>query len=320
MLIEELPYHRYHQKSLDIGDVDPSYASLLYVCNRFELTTEQRFWLAFIYSLTYSGASTFWIYNEFPDYSQVDFNRLSNWWWKKGKKDLLCQTDRKWIKINDLLVPAVKGWSKLIGEQTQEQYFSELLKHTTTPEERYNIVYKVASDLPSFGQFSLFLLTEALHTITPLDLISTDLDLNQAWSCRNGLCHAYDLPYITKKNVLKIPQEGKQEILEAWGHLKDNYPGTVWAKETTLCAFAKYKKDIRYIGYYLDREAREIAKMESLVPGVCWDVLWNHRAENRDPDWLVENKVSKKKLAKGMPTEWKYHQLAKTRRVIEGNL
>lgn len=312
-----LPYHLYHRRSLNLGDIDPSYRMLLYICDRFELNQEQRYWLAFVYSLTYCGASTYYVYNEFPDFECVDLNRMENWWSPGGRERILCQTDRRWVRSNDLFVPAVEAWIRMIGGETQHEYFEHYTQSLQSPEARYERIYKRCSILPSFGQFSLFLLTEALHTITPLNLISTELDLNQAWSCRNGLCHAYQLPYVTDKNVLKIPSDGRQEILSAWQHLRETQPGTVWQFETTLCAYAKWEKGARWIGYYLDRQAVEIAKMEFRAPGVCWDVLWQYRAESYDSAYLVENNYSSKQLNKGIPSDWKFRQMARTRRVIE---
>ena len=313
-------YLRYHYRSQAVGDIDPSYQMLLYLCDRFELNTEQRYWLAFAYSLSYCGASTFYVYNEFPDFEQVNLDRMQRWWSNGGREKILCQTDRRWVRSSNLFVPAVRAYMNMIGEKTQEQYFESLVSHLTSPEARYDQVYRHAERLPSYGQFSLFLLTEAIHTITPLDLMPTTLDLNAAWSCRNGLCHAYDLPYITEREVLKIPEEGKADILECWNHLcaKLQPESTVWQIETTLCAYQKWMNRKRYIGYYLDRQAVEIAKMQLRTPGVCWEVLWQYRDETYDHDYLVEKWHSLKQLGKGIPSNWKWQRCVKTRRMLEG--
>jgi hypothetical protein len=41
-------YINYHNLMYNMGDIDPSYPMLRYVCDRFELNIEQRYWLAFL--------------------------------------------------------------------------------------------------------------------------------------------------------------------------------------------------------------------------------------------------------------------------------
>lgn len=279
-------YLAYHRHSAAIGDIDPSYAMLKYVCDRFELTTEQRYWLAFLYAMTYCGASVFYVYNEFPDAETVDVGRLERWWESRGRRDIICQTDRRYVRSNNLLVPAFESYRRWLGGRTQAAHFEEL-SSAHTPEERYDDVYRAARQLYSFGQFSLFLYLEALHTITPLVLAPTQLDLAVAHSCRNGLCYAYGLDQWLTPSEAPMPALGRPAILASWADLRQRLraavdpPPTVWNIETTLCAYKKYKRDgSRYIGYYLDRQAREIARMAARVPdGVAWDVLWQFREE-----------------------------------------
>src|SRR5262252_10912261 len=95
-------YLTYHITSADIGDIDPSYNMLLYVCDRFELNVEQRFWLAFVYAMTYCGASVYYVYNEFPDYENLNSGRLNRWWYERGRSEIICQTDRRWVRSSSL--------------------------------------------------------------------------------------------------------------------------------------------------------------------------------------------------------------------------
>ena len=63
----------------------------------------------------------------------------------------------------------------------------------------------------------------------------------------------------------------------------------IWNIETTLCAFKKFKKGKRYVGYYIDRQRKEIEKMQDLVSdGVNWNVLLDFRNETYDKQWLKE--------------------------------
>jgi len=312
-------YLAYHQESARAGDIDPSYAMLRYLCDRYELNDEQRYWLAFVYALTYCGASTFFVYNEFPDFENLDSGRMNRWWYSYGREQIICQTDRRWCRSRNQFVDAIESYRKWVGHQTQAEHFARVATGAT-PEERYNRLYKSAECLYTFGQFSLFLYLEALHTITSLNLAPTDLDLDKAWSCRYGLYYAYGLDDWITDLEAPIPIEARSQTTEAWTDLRLRLsqlptPPTVWQTETVLCAYRKYHRGKRYLGYYVDRQALEIAKMQDHVrTGVCWDVLWQFRDETyMDKSYLVEKTEPWEKLAKkGLSDKWKLLRDAQT--------
>jgi hypothetical protein len=320
-------YLAYHAVSAQTGDIDPAHAMLRYVCDRFELNVEQRYWLAFLYAMTYSGASVFYAYNEFPDFENVNTGRLERWWTARGRQEIICQTDRRWVRSMNLFVPAVTSYTKWVGDRTQHQHFSRLAT-ADTPEARYNTIYKAAKGLHSFGQFALFLYLEALHTITPLDLCPTNLDLRQAHSCRSGLLYAYGLDQWILPEDAPPPSEAWPVVDEKWAdvrsalrrdaHFLEHDVPNVWNIETTLCAYKKYHRGKRYLGYYVDRQALEIAKMaEHVKSGVCWDVLWDFRQETYTSEQLVENTANPVKLAKGLPERWKVERAKFTADTLE---
>jgi hypothetical protein len=312
-------YLRYHTASADIGDIDPSYAMLRYVCDRFELNLEQRYWLAFVYALTYCGASTYYVYNEFPDFENLDSGRMNRWWYGGGRAAIICQTDARWRRSRNQFVDAIESYRRWVGDCTQHEHFGRIVTGST-PEVRYDRLYQQAKNLYTFGQFSLFLYLEALHTITPLNLAPTDLDLNQAWSCRNGLYYAYGLDELIRDTA--TPTEAQYRFLtqEKWIDLRGRLarlktPPTVWQTETVLCAYRKFYRGKRYVGYYLDRQADEIAKMQDHVPdGVAWKVLWQYREETYKPEFRAEAHgwVS----PKGVHSNWKRYAEGRTKVLI----
>ncbi len=314
-------YLRYHSVSASVGDIDPSYAMLRYVCNRFELNVEQRYWYAWLYAMTYHGPSAHYIYNEFPDYENVDVGRLQRWWDSRGRDEMMCQTDRRWVRSSSMFVPAFESYRNWLGGKTQHEHFSWFTEKFVTPENRYDMLYESASGLHSFGQFALFLYLESLHVVTPIDLCPTDLDLNKAWSCRNGLYYAYERDDLVDDVQTPIRPGCEAVTLEMWNDLRSTLteleqPPTVWQTETILCAFRKYHRGKRYLGFYLDRQATEIAKMQDRVTcGVDWEVLWDYRRETYDPAWLAEagDHVSER----GLSREWKSYQLSRTERLLE---
>lgn len=290
-------YLEYHHNSVEIGDVDPAYPMIDYLCSRFELNTEQRYWLAFLYACTYSGPSAYAIYNRFPDFETVNEGAVGRWW-KQMKLRLLFQSDRRWVKSNDLFPVIVSAYRSLIGGGSQEAFFAGRLRDT--PSQSYISIYKTLGTLPQFGRFALFLYTEALKVICGLPIEPPYLDLRDAESSRNGVAFAINRSDLltgkagngrktVKASDVKLLQSAFAQILAL---LRSRYPlvrSDVWNVETTLCAYHKYKKGQRYIGYYLDRQYKEIKKMESVMKeGVCWQPLWDYRIENLDHKYLQE--------------------------------
>jgi len=301
---------------------------LRYVCDRFELNNEQRYWLAFLYALCYCGPTVFYIYNELPDYENLDSGRMTRWWYGGGREASIFQTDARWRRSRNQVVDAIESYRRWVGKKTQEEHFAQIATGDT-PEKRYNQVYRQAKGLYTLGQFSLFNYIESLHTITPLDLCPTDLNLDDSWSPRDGLLYAYGLDHHIRDAAVPIPPEAKADVSRIWSDLRSQLailenPPSVWAIETILCAFRKYQRTLegkagalgkRWVGYYLDRQADEIAQMQARVQhGVSWNVLWQYRKETYLSSVLTENNDGMWS-ARGRP-KWQAAQLNRTKEML----
>ncbi len=275
-----LDYETYHAKSIEIGDVDPSYEMLRYLCDRFELNVEQRYWLAFLYATCYCGPTVFYIYNEFPDFENVDEGRLERWW-AANKKKLYFQTDRRWIRSKDQFCDIFRSYKSKIGRLTQEQHFKTL--KMGNPYWSYETAWSAMSDIYQFGRFALFLYLEAVHVVTGFPMRPKSMNLKDAESCRNGLRYALgETPPDEDEKLSPKIQSRLQVVFDSlvWKMEGENPRNSVWNIETTLCAYKKYRRGQRWIGFYLDRQHEEISKMsESVSNGVDWSVLWDYRRE-----------------------------------------
>lgn len=290
---ELIDYKSYHRNSLAIGDIDPSYSMLKYICERFELNNEQRYWLAWIYATCYCGATTFYIYNEFPDFENVNVARLERWW-KKDKNRLVFQTDRRWVYSRNQLVGMFDSYRRIIGSGTQAQKFN-LFKS----KDRY-LNYRLCWDefikMKEFGRFAMFLYLEAVHVVTGFPMEPQSMSVSDAESCRNGLALAINAPQLnthesksstSAKEMAFLQIEFDKMVKELRDEDKAN---NVWNIETTLCAYKKYRYGKRYVGYYLDRQHKEISLMqERVTEGVDWSVLWDYRRETFDSNVLAEH-------------------------------
>ena len=99
-------YKLCQKKYIEVGDCDPAYPVLKYVANKYNLNTEQRFWLAFLYSTCYAAPTAWAMFKTMRDYKDIDKEFLDKWWNTYKSKLLFC-TDRAKVKNFNKLVDSV---------------------------------------------------------------------------------------------------------------------------------------------------------------------------------------------------------------------
>lgn len=283
-------YLNFHELSSKAGDIDPQNSMFHYLCDKFELNREQRLWLAFLFGMTYCGPTVFYIYNEFPDFENVDVERLSDWW-TSNKKRLVFQKDRLRVKTSDLFVETFVSYKTLVGQRTQEAFFKGLSEAGDNPRVRYRKIFDfLEKNLRNFGRFSLFIYMELLKEIGEIDIWPDRLGVEDAKVVRTGLCYALGLPESFQTKALDKYKKKylEKRFLDLVEEVKTRDPGAhIWSVETSLCAFKKFVHGKRYVGYYIQRQGLEISKMKQNVPkGVDWRFLLRYRQETFNKNFL----------------------------------
>lgn len=306
-MINRIPeYIRYHADSSRALDIDPQVEAIQYICKRFELNDEQRYWLCFLFSTNYCTATTYFMYNEFPDFATVDVGRLQRWWTANRSK-LIFQTDRAWIRSRNQFVEVFCSYRDLVaklsgGTMSQAQALDAVIAQGGDPYTRYDSLIK-NFDVRLFGRFTMFLYSELLHNICGLDL-GVRFDIREAESSRNGLVFALgmeDTAYTGRtgkhlpEDTIRTLNDGLRFIVRRIRQLPINpRHKSLWSIETTLCAYKKHcLNNRRWVGYYIERQRREIAKLQASTckmagGGVSWLPLWQFRAETYDKKFLKE--------------------------------
>lgn len=261
----------YHAESAAIRDIDPANDCLRYISDRFELTEEQRYWIAFLYSTCYCAPTVFYMYNEFPDFENVNVGRLQRWW-DAHKKQTIFQTDRLRIKTGNKLVETFESYRDLIGDRLQGEYFSEL--QTGDEVKDYLLAYRELGNIRNVGRFTLFIYLEMISVLTNFRCRPDRIDWRFADNCRKGLAYSIGLDDTTDYQLLDREMDRIADELKGTSH------PNIFNVETTLCAYKKYRHGKRYIGYYIDRQLAEIRKIKTLVTtGVAWRVMDEFRTE-----------------------------------------
>ncbi len=273
--------------SVEIEDCDSALYMTNYFFDRFEYNREQKLWLCWLYGTTYHWPTAYVIWNEFPDMELVGVERLKDWN-DRNYKRLRYQTDTKWNKGH--LPAQYVSYKEWVGEQTQEEKFASLLGNDA--KQNFQILWdEVKNNWFKFGRYSAWFYLQTIKQCCKLNIEPTNLmfaDYSGSRSHRNGFCYAmgkddwYD-KVLSKEETLFLEKEGAKVLQET----KNKFPHVAhkvdfFGMETALCSFKKLfrVKDGRYLGYYLDRQAEEIKRVEmDDWKGIEWLPLWQARKE-----------------------------------------
>lgn len=290
-------------RSLEIDDCDSALFMTNYFFDRFEYNREQRLWLAWLYGTTYYWPTAYVIWNEFPDMELVGIERLRDWN-NENYKRLRYQTDTKWNKGH--LPAQFESYRDWVGDRTQYEaitqgFVGDKVKDFYTLWENVNKIHK-------FGRYSSWFYIQTLKQCCDIPVDTDSLwfhDFKGSRSHRNGMCYAVGkeewIDQKLDKGQIQYLESTAIELLEETKH---KYPTVVhkadlFAMETCLCSFKKLfrTRDGRYLGYYLDRQAEEIKKVErDNWVGIDWTPMWDARKETIDSAYLT-NGIDKSKMS-----------------------
>lgn len=254
--------------SSDLGYVDGAtdYCLLLPFAEDYMLNTKDRLWLAFLYGMSYSCTTSIRFFTNFPNPDKILPNELKKFW-KAEKRFLWFNPDKKYLKNNDQVIPAIHSIYKN-SRGDFETYMVENLK------KGFDHMYKVIKrDWKFFGPHGAYLFFDAVYGLCP-ELYSdpTNLDWkNCGKTVSEGMAHLLYLDDCieTKEHDFDRYNKNVNILVE-----KSGQPKVII--ESTLCAFRKMFKQTRYHGYYADRMLEECNEVEKLMDSLGFDV-WDYR-------------------------------------------
>lgn len=282
--------------SLAIEDCDSALYMTNYFFDRFEYNREQRYWLIWLYGTTYHFPTSYLIWNEYPDMELVGVDRLTDWN-NENYSRLRYQTDTKWNKGH--LPAQFLSYKEWVGDRTQHEALHENLGDD--PVENFYTLWDTVNSWHKFGRYTSWFYLQTLKQCGGVNLDVDSLwlhDYSGSRSHRNGLCYAVGKPeWVNEKldsTQLDFLNKEAEEIL---AEVKMRFPDQAhkadyFAMETCLCSFKKLfrTRDGRYLGYYLDRQAEEIKKVEQdNWWGIDWQPMWDARRETIRPEYLTNS-------------------------------
>ena len=285
-------FKEFFNNSRSANDIDPNIWLSNYLVKRTEMNKDQVIWFCFLQAITYHLPTAFLIFNEYPDSHLAGIERLREWWSRDVQMRCPYQTDK--LKQRKYLPETVESYQKVIGS-SDSKYFDNLL--TGTASENFNILWEeFFKPIAHFGRFSVWNFAQNLKQVAGYDIEPDKLFLgdNDAQSITHGMCHYVGWEDKTYKRRWKTPEGKKRKevhnftkeekvLLEDNARfLMDELKTDGFDLETMLCAYKKLfrDRDSRYIGYYLDRQAMDINKIESKGwNGIPWYLLYQARDE-----------------------------------------
>jgi len=288
--------------SLEIEDCDSALYMTNYFFDRFEYNLEQKYWISWLYGTTYHFPTAYLIWNEFPDMELVGVDRLEKWN-NENYSRLRYQTDTKWNKGH--LPSQFISYKNWVDGSSQHERFQQYL--TDDPIKNFYTLWDVANSWHKFGRYTSWFYLQTLK-----QCVGVNLDIDSLWlhdrsgsrSHRNGLCYALGKDdwvneKLNKDQIDWMEKQGAEILKETKARFPNVAPqADFFAMETCLCSFKKLfrKRDGRYLGYYLDRQAEEIKKVEKDGWfGIDWEPMWDKRSETLVKDYLT-NSINKDRM------------------------
>lgn len=286
-------FKEFFNNSRDAMDIDPSIWMSNYLVDRTEMNRDQIIWFCFLNSITYHLPTAFLLFNEYPDSYLVDIDRISEWWSKEVQSRCPYQTDK--LKQRKYLPQTIESYQKIIGK-SDSKYFDRLLCNNA--DKNFDILWnEFYKPVAHFGRFSTWNFAQMLKQVAKYDIEPNILFLGEsnAESITHGMCHVLGQEEKTFKRRWKTPEGKKRKEVYKFNksekdHMERQAKSLIssldtdgFDLETVLCAYKKIwrDKDSRYVGYYLDRQAGDINKIEKEGgwDGVPWYLLHQSRKE-----------------------------------------
>lgn len=266
-------------KNPEKGYIDGAtdYCLLVAFANDHDLDRDERFLLAYLYGLSYSQTTAIRTLMEFWDLEGVKAAQLERFW-KFNKSSLYFNPDRKYVKNNDAFVPALMNIKNLAGYDSTD-YWENLI------EGGFQLLYRrIKKDWFYFGPMGIYLFLDALYGLIPDWYVDPDkLDWKSCGkTVPEGMAHFLYLDEAVDSKEYPLDRFDKTvELIQQ----RSEQPLVII--ESTLCAFRKFFKGTRYVGYYADRmllECKQYGK-PLLDEGVD---LWKYREQTIPKEMLGE--------------------------------
>lgn len=264
------------------GDGECNTVVLVEWANKHSLDFQERFELAYFFSITYAVESAIILFEE-----RENALKHIKTWSQENKRKIVFQSDRKYMRMKDSFEKCLEWFKK---HRNVENFLNMVqVGEVINLETAINFI----EGWTMFGRFSAFLFLEMFVNLIGAEIENTTIDWKHGNTATSGLLNIFGYDKAAnafdKTGQLAIPAEKMDEYLETLIHMIEKAGGSknVTEIETSLCAYRKFYKGSRYNGYYLDRMLEEINTMKNDYPFIIKEVL-DIRRKKFDTKYLGE--------------------------------
>ena len=246
------------------------YCLLIPFADKAKLSPEERVWLAYLYGLSYSCTTAIRMFEAMPDPNQVK-GKLIKGFWKAEKPTLYFNPDKKYIKNNDQVIPAIKSVKDDLGGTSLLSRVVEVSQNGDSFEGLYRYIQKTWR---FFGPHGSYLFLDALYGLCPEVYVDpTGLDWkNGGKTVVEGMAHM-----LYQDELIQTRQFPLDRYDRAVDLLQKTTGQPKVIIESVLCAFRKLFKGTRYVGYYADRMLEECTFVDTLKGVYTKPDVWGLR-------------------------------------------
>lgn len=251
-------------------------------------------WWVLLYSACYCMGTACIMY-DMLDYKTLTDKDLEKFW-EEHKKDLIFQSDRRYIKYMNQFNTIVHDFI----ERTDRQPWNHLKKFIKDdPQKTYTAMYKEVSSWKYYGRFGTILFLYNLNKIMGVELDYPKYNWRQGSTTTAAIFNAR----YKDKRAKKFEDDGKLDpkdiphlndyLARIKADLSSNYPDKTWTVmgvTSDLCSYRKLFKQTRYLGYYVDRQQEELIWLEERWPEMedTWKRFWKLRKKHIPEEYLGE--------------------------------
>lgn len=224
-----------------------------------ELSKKDRFDLAYFFSITYCVETGIILYS-IRDWIRKEPETVA-----KAKNNLIFQSDRRWVKIQDRFLNTLNSWKNL----ENKDYSGWWLNNNTLD---LNKAISTVENWYYFARFAAFLFVETYSTLLDCKITKTSIDWKNGDTATSGLLNLYGYDEFAdkfdKKGELKLKPDKMDTLFDKlvkYSVLSGSDANTT-KLETSLCAYRKFYKGTRYNGFYLDRMLEELRWYQKTAP------------------------------------------------------
>lgn len=251
-------------------------------------------WWVLLYSSCYCMGTACILY-DMLDYKTLTDKDLEKFW-AEHKKNLIFQSDRRYIKYMNQFNTIVHDFIK----KTKRQPWNHLKKFIKNdPQKTYTALYKEVSSWKYYGRFGTILFLYNLNKIMGVKLDYPKYNWRQGSTTTSAIFNAR----YKDERAKKFEDDGKLDnkdiphlneyLARIKADLNKSYPEknwTVMGVTSDLCSYRKLFKQTRYLGYYVDRQQEELIWLQERWPDMedTWERFWELRKKHIPHEYLGE--------------------------------